>query len=178
MINTPANICYNICMPKKVSKYYAFRSNPHKANMRIMLNSTMIGVLFFILTLILATGANKFDLIIIAQVVLAIPLLYVSILAYTKIAFWEETKMWDVYGWATTYAGNTLLLNAIGLIAYSINEHLAVAYFALLLLLMYSYSIINISYSKKTVRPKLWKFSFFLIICFLGGILPLILKML
>jgi len=31
---------------RKSGKYYAFRSNPHKANMRIMLNSTMIGVLF------------------------------------------------------------------------------------------------------------------------------------
>jgi len=165
-------------MPKKVSQYSAFRSNPHKASMRISLNSTMISVLFFILTLILATGANKFDLIIIMQLVLAIPLLYVSILAYTKIAFWQETKTWDIYGWATGYAGNTVLLNAIGLIAFSINQWLAVIYFAVLLLLMYSYSIINISYNKKTESQKLWKFSFFLVLNILGGIIPLILKML
>lgn len=149
-----------------------FYTNPHKATLRISINSAMIGALFFVLTFILSFGQNKFHFFVLAQLVLAIPLLYVSTLTYSKVAYWKQTKLWDAFGWIVTYIGNTILLNAIGLMVASISKNLALTYFILTIVLMIVYSSINIIYSPKTFQRKIFKFLFFLIIILLGGIIP------
>lgn len=158
----------------KKDKYLnnAFQINPHKATMKISISSAMIGALFFVLTFILAFGPNRFHPWVLAQLVLAIPLLYVSTLTYSKIAYWQETKLWDAFGWITIYIGNTILLNAIGLMVTTISKNLALAYFILIVGLMLIYSIINIIYSPKSAKVKIYKFLFFLLIILIGGIIP------
>ncbi len=151
----------------------AFQVNAKKAAMRITINSTMIGALFFVLTFILASGYERFSFLVISQLVLAIPLLFVSILAYSKIAYWEEAQTWDLYGWVTSNLGNDILLNAIGLMIAGVSVPLAVVYFSLTLLLMVIYSAINIKYTPSIARQKLFKLLFFFSVMFVGGILPL-----
>lgn len=153
----------------------AFRTNPEKATMKVSISSAMIGVLFFMLTFILTFGYEKFSFLAISQLVLAIPLLYVSTLANSKIAYWKETMLWDIFGWLTGNIGNTIVLNAIGLMIGNISKNLAFTYFGLLIVLMFGYSWINIIYNKKSLNQKIFKFIFFLAIVFLGGILPFLL---
>ncbi|MFA6476447.1 MAG: hypothetical protein WCV68_03480 [Candidatus Paceibacterota bacterium] len=152
-----------------------FEINPSKASSKIALSSTMIGVLFFILTLILTLGPYKFNSFVVFQIVLAIPFLFVSILAYSKIAYWDNNKWWDMLGWFSVNIGNGFLLNVIGLMVSSIDVLLALIYFGILIFLMTTYSIINIYYSG-AFSSKLFKFFFFLAILVFGGILPLFLK--
>ena len=151
-----------------------FQVNPHKATMRISVNSAMIGALFFVLTFILTVGSNKFDYLVLLQLVLAIPLLYVSVLTYSKIAYLKDNKAWDLFGWIIGYTGNTIVLNAIGLMVASISQNIALLYFITIFILMTIYTLINIYFNNVPTKVRLGKFFFFIFIFLIGGVLPLI----
>ena len=153
-----------------------FRTNANKASSKVTINSFMMGSLFFILTLIWTLNPSKFSIFIIAQIVLAIPMLFVSSLAYAKIGYWEKVELWDALGWFTNNIGSIFILNAVGLIAGQISKTLAVCYFLLLILLMAAYSTINVVYKPKTLKEKIFKLVFFVSILVLGGVLPLLFK--
>jgi len=151
-----------------------FDTNPSKASAKVTINSFMIGSLFFILTLIISLSPDRFNPFVIYQLVLAIPLLYVSSLSYSKVGYWKEVRNWDKLGWFTNTIGNLFVLNAIGLIAATFNFWLAITYFILFICLMLIYSYINIIHYPKTLGSKLFKFLFTLTIILLGGIIPII----
>ena len=153
-----------------------FQTNANKASSKVTINSFMMGSLFFVLTLIWTLNPSKFSIFIVAQIVLAIPMLFVSSLAYAKIGYWEKVQLWDILGWFTNNIGSIFILNAVGLITAQIYEAVAVCYFFLLIILMAFYSIINVVYKRKTLREKIFKFIFFLVVLTLGGILPLFFK--
>lgn len=151
-----------------------FETNPHKANARISINSFMMGSLFFMLTLIWALSPEKFSFFIIAQLILAIPMLFVSSLAYSKIAYYKENKAWDWLGWITNNLGTIPVLNVVGLMTATLSIKLAYFYFGIITLLMVAYTIINIYYRPKNYLEKILKFLVFLAIALFGGIYPLI----
>ncbi|MCX6752019.1 MAG: hypothetical protein NTZ87_00745 [Candidatus Nomurabacteria bacterium] len=150
---------------------FIFKTNPQKSANKVTINSLMMGSLFFVLTLIITLGPNEFSHAIISQLFLAVPLLYVSSLAYSKIGYYEETYEWDVLGWFTNTLGNLFVINAIGLLALKFSQALSIIYFALFCLLMVIYTIINIRRNKKILHEKIFKLVFLLIIVLLGGIL-------
>ena len=153
----------------------AFETNPQKAVQKIAINSTMIGALFITLTFILTYGHEKFHPLAPAQLICAIPLLFVSTLTYSKIGYWKDTRAWEIFGWIISNTGNIILLNAIGLMILNISAALSFAYFGLLILLMSIYSGINIAYvPKAVVGQKILKWLFFITLVFFGGILPII----
>lgn len=156
-----------------MSKSSAFEVNSQKAGAKVAVNAAMLGVLFFVLTMILALGSRKFHPLAIWQLVLATPLLFVSSLAYGKIAYWKETELWDAFAWITGNTGNILTLNAIGLMVLSVGKTISLAYFILTLLCMLSYSLINIHYNHRLAGQKFRKFGFFLALILIGGILPI-----
>lgn len=158
-----------------VKKERAFQTNPQKAQTKININSIMIGILFFILTVIIGSGVEKFNTYALAQLIIAIPLLHVSTLAYTKIANWKDTQLWEIFGWTIGNLGSVLLINSIGLVASNISQKLAYIYFFLFIVLMLLYSIINVIYSKKEeIKERVFKFLFFVAVIIFGGIIPLL----
>lgn len=159
---------------EKHKKDFIFSTNPHKANSRVTINSFMMGSLFFILTLLMALKPENFHSAIMVELLLAVPMLYVSSLAYSKVGYWENPKMWDSFGWFTNNIGNGFILNAVGLMVASVMPNLSLIYFVLILALMIVYSIINIIYKPETIGEKVFKFLFFFAIIFFGGILPLL----
>jgi len=153
-----------------------FEVSHHKASVKVSINSFMMGSLFFILTLVWTLSPSKFIIQMIAQIVLAIPLLFVSSLAYAKIGHQEkEEQGWDTFGWFTNNIGSIFILNVVGLMTGTIYKELAIFYFLLTIVLMATYSAINVFYNRKVLKEKLFKFLFFVLIMFLGGILPIIL---
>ena len=152
-----------------------FFTNPDKAHSRITINSFMMGSLFFILTLVWSLNPSKFSFWIFAQIVMAIPLLYVSSLAYSKVSYWKEVRLWDMLGWFTNNTGNIFILNIVGLMTGSLYIKLALVYFGLIIILMFTYSVINLIYKPSDLKEKLFKFFYFLLILIAGGILPLVL---
>lgn len=153
-----------------------FLTSAQKASMRVTINSFMMGSLFFIFTLIWTLDPARFSIFIISQIVLAIPLLFVSSLAYSKIGHWEEVKGWEALGWYTNNIGNIFILNAVGLMTAGVNKGLAVVYFMLTTILMAIYSGINMHYRREAIKAKLFKFAYFMFILLLGGIVPLVLQ--
>lgn len=150
-----------------------FKTNPGKAAGKVSINSFMMGNLFFILTLIWTLSPEKFSSVLILQLVLAIPLLFVSSLAYAKVAYWQETKLWDRLGWITNHFGSVFILNVVGLIAATFSRDLAFIYFGLSLFLMFVYSLINVIYKPSALGEKIIKFLLFVAVMFVGGVLPL-----
>lgn len=150
---------------------YIFRTNPHKSANKVTINSIMMGSLFFVLTLIITLDPNKFSPLIVSQLFLAIPVLYVSSLAYSKIGYWKETYEWNALGWFTNTIGNLFVVNAIGLLAAKFSATLSYIYFFLFCLLMAIYTLINIKHNQKIWPQKIFKLIFLLIIIFFGGIL-------
>lgn len=153
-----------------MSAEYIFRTNPQKSANKVTINSFMMGSLFFVLTLIITLDPNKFSHAIIYQLFLAIPLLYVSSLAYSKIGYWEETYHWDTLGWFTNTVGNLFVINAIGLLALKFSLLLSQIYFFLFCVLMIVYTFINIKQNTKIFYEKMFKLVFLLLIVFFGGI--------
>src|SRR3989339_465288 len=92
-----------------------FRTNPEKAGNRVAINSFLIGSLFTIFTLIWTLSPEKFSVIIVTQISLAIPLLFVSSLAYSKVAYWKETRLWDTLGRYTNNLATIFIFNVVGL---------------------------------------------------------------
>ena len=153
-----------------------FEVSHHKASVKVSINSFMMGSLIFILTLVWTLSPSKFIIQMIAQIVLAIPLLFVSSLAYAKIGHKQkEEQGWDTFGWFTNNIGSIFILNVVGLMTGTIYKELALFYFLLTIILMGVYSSINVFYNKQVLKEKLFKFLFFVLVMFLGGILPIIL---
>lgn len=150
---------------------YFFKTNPQKSANKVTINSFMMGSLFFVLTLIITLGAEKFSHAIIFQLFLAVPLLYVASLAYSKVGYWPDTREWDALGWFTNTLGNLFVLNAIGLLSMKFSRDLAHLYFSVFCLLMVIYTLINIRQNKKIFWEKIFKLAFLLVVVFFGGIL-------
>lgn len=148
-------------------------TNPQKSANKVTINSFMMGSLFFVLTLIITLDPDKFSHLVIYQLVLAIPLLYVSSLAYSKLGYWKEVRGWDILGWYTNTTGNLFILNAVGLVAANYNKNLALVYFVLFCSLMVIYTLINIKYNKNSWFEKLYKLAFLLFIITAGGLLAI-----
>ena len=148
-----------------------FQTNPQKSANKVTINSFMMGSLFFILTLIITLDPNKFSHLIITQLVLAIPLLYVSSLAYSKIGYWKEVWEWDILGWFSNTLGNLFIINAIGLVTAKFDPVLAYVYFVLFCLLMVIYTLINIHHRRNLWVQKVFKLTFLLLVVFFGGII-------
>jgi len=148
--------------------------NPEKSISRVTINGAMMGSLFFILTLIWTLGPEKFNIYIIAQLVLAIPLLFISSLAYAKVGFRSKIRLFDRFGWLTTVLGNNFILNVAGLIAATFSKTLSVIYFSLVFALILIYYAINVFHYGDSLKEELTKVFIILVIILLGGILPLI----
>ncbi len=146
-----------------------FKTNPAKAANKLTINSFMIGSVFFIFTLIWASDPEGFSKTIIFQLVMSIPLFFVSSLAYSKIAYWKETRLWDFLGWFTNNLANLLLLNVVGLMIAQSFKDMALFYFYLILFLMLCYSVINVIYERRALKEKLLKYLFLVAVIFFGG---------
>jgi hypothetical protein len=113
----------------------------------------------------------------IGQLILAVPLMYVSTLAYLKIGYSEKVFAWDTLGWFTSNIGNIFILNAIGLMTIPLGKEFALWYFLSTIALMVIYSAINIAYHPHERGEKIFKFFFFLFFLIIGGLLPLMLNL-
>ena len=160
-------------MVKKEESF--FSTNPEKAASRVAINGVMLASIFVMLAVVFL-DLEKFNTLAVIQMVLSIPLLFISSLAYSKLGYWKETKLWDSLGYFTNTIGNLFMINAIGLLASAISIRVSYVYFGLTILLLLIYSSINIFYTKSYGR-KLFKLLFSLVILLSGGILPLILHL-
>ena len=149
-----------------------FSTNPEKAAARVAINGVMLASIFVMLAVVFL-DLERFNKVAVMQMVLSIPCLFISSLAYSKLGYWKETRLWDIFGYLTNTFGNLFMINAIGLLAAAISIAFSWVYFGITLLLLLFYSLVNIFYTK-AFGKKIFKFLFSLAIIVIGGIFPLI----
>ena len=116
-------------------KLKTFTTNPEKAASRVAINGVMLASLFVMLAVVFLEP-EKFHILAIAQMILSIPFLFVSSLAYSKIGYWKDTALWELLGYFTNTFGNLFMINAIGLLASRISNSIAFLYFGLTISLL------------------------------------------
>ena len=146
------------------------KTKPEKASARVGINSFMMGSVFFMLTFILSSGANA-SYPIIFQLVLSVPLLFISSLAYSKISYWKENRLWDKLGWVTNHFGSWFLINVVGLLGAGFSRILGLFYFGLVIFLIVIYAIIKIKLNPFNLRNNLIKLALVLLTLYFGGII-------
>jgi hypothetical protein len=152
-------------------KINPFTTNPEKAGSKIRINNDLILACITIFTFIWAFAPNKLSFWLIIQFVFAVPLLYISNTAYTKIAYKKETKLWDYFGWFTGTTGIALVFNILGILIYLLGfMTIFYLYFALLWFLMLIYTIINIHYHPSSIKIRIFKFLYFVLIQVIFGL--------
>jgi len=162
-------------MVKKECEKCEFKKNPEKAESRLHINSFLIGSLFTVLTILWTFSSKQVDIILMSQLVLAIPLIFFASLSFSKLGYFENHNLWDTFGWIANNLGYLLFFNAIGLLValFSYRE-LAFIYFGLIIVLSSTYYIINIISQPGTLKEHLSKLILWLIVIFVGGVLPIL----
>jgi len=148
-----------------------FKTNPEKASAKIRINNSLIGVLFTIFGIIWAVNPSKLNFWLTLQFVLAMPLLYISNITYTKIAYRKEAHLWDFFGWITGNTAMALVLNIFGILIYILGFiSLFYFYFGLIWGLLFIYTILNTRQAKKPIIG-VFKFLYFVLIQIIFGLI-------
>ena len=150
---------------------------PEKATSRIAMNSRLIAVItaVFFLIINLKIEILTQNGLLALQLVLAIPFLFTSTLAYSKLGYRKETKRWNTLGWITFIIGYAFMLNTIGiLVGRYVDVLFGVLFFLANWILTIIYSLIDISYEKSAIKERLVKDSFFILIQIFFGLFILL----
>ena len=149
---------------------------PSKAANRVSLNRSLLAIVIGIFFLTLNLKQELLSQKILAlQLILAIPLFTISMLAYSKVGYRKEIKGWNILGWVTFTFGYAFLFNVIGiLVGEFIGVTLALAFFATSWILMLIYSFVDINYNKSVIKERIIKDSLFILIQLLLGVFVVI----
>lgn len=151
--------------------YTPFKTNPHKANSKISINNTLIAVCLGVFSIMWALSPERLIPSVLLQFIFAIPLLYISSISYTKIAYHDKVRPWDYLGWFTGTTGTAFVLNIFGVLTYSLgHETMALGYFVFTWLLLLIYTLTNIFEDKKSYKQRIFKFVYFIVIQLIFGV--------
>lgn len=150
-----------------------------KGSDRILINSILAAVSIATLAVMIDSKEPQLNAWSIAQLTMSIPFLITSSLAYAKTCYRhdDEYYTWDMLGWFTHSVGYIMMLNAITIILYSTNyKGTAWLYLFVIISLYITYTTIDIMAQKYRLKEKGLKLSFYLLLIFLGSILPILIS--
>ena len=149
------------------------RNLASKASSRVALNRSLLAMIVGVFFLTINLTPELLEKKILAfQLIISMPLLVTSILAYSKIGYHHRTERWNWLGWATFTIAYAFILNVVGiLIAQIIGAGLSLIFFAASWICMIFYSGTDISYHKPQIRERLLKDGLFVAIQFFFGVL-------
>jgi len=128
-----------------------------------------IGVFFLTINLRQELLLQK---ILLAQLILSIPLLLTSTLSYSKIGYREKVEKWNLLGWITFVIGYAFLINVVGILVGNVlSVSLSLIFFATSWILTVTYSLVDISYEKTTLKERMSKDLLFILIQIVLGVL-------
>ncbi|MFH1649494.1 MAG: hypothetical protein ABIA93_03020 [Candidatus Woesearchaeota archaeon] len=146
-----------------------------KAKLRLDINRSLLAICFALFGIIIAIqpellGQTPWLPI---QLTLAIPLLFTSIFARSKLATARLPKMWEEYGFITFLIGYALLINVTGiLLSTKLSVHLGLIFLFSNIFISLVYSTLEVIETKSKLKTRLYKDSFFALLILIGGILP------
>ncbi len=143
---------------------------------RIQINNFLGAISIAILSVILSLSKSGTSGWIFAQLAVAIPCFITSSLAYTKMSYRgdDEYHIWDNLGWVTHTLGYILILNALTIMLYQRSSFIAWGFIGVTILLFLIYSGLDIIAKKRRLKEKGLKLSFYILLIFIGAILPIL----
>ncbi len=156
-----------------MKRYDAASKLASKASSRINLNESLLAIAIGVFFLTVNFREELlFQRVLVIQLVLSIPLLLTSILSYSKVGYRSKVEKWDRLGWITFIIAYAFLLNVIGILLGNIvGVDIALIFFVSSWILTFIYSFVDVSYKKYTVKERMVKDLFFILIQFVLGVL-------
>lgn len=144
-----------------------------KADTRININSMLVAVSATVLFIISAINPSLFiqEFWLALQLVLIIPLLITSSLAYSKLGYKKETRRWNTLGWVCFVIGfafminvTAILMNALGLM------QIGLILIAVNFLLIFIYAVFDHKYGDGSIAEEILKYFLLVIIQIVFGL--------
>lgn len=144
-----------------------------KAASRIALNTSLLSVAVGIFFLIVTLRAQLIvPQLVAVQLVFPIPLLFTSILSYSKVGYQSKTDRWDTLGWITFIIAYALILDVIGiLLGETVGDTVSLLFFAASWGMTLVYSAVDISYERDHLNERVVKDALFVGIQLVFGVL-------
>ena len=154
--------------PEKLQEQEKLHTNEFKASVRVTIASMLIGICFTVFALVWAFDRNvKLNHFIMSQLIFAMPILYYSTTAYSKLGYKKNAGLWNKFAVVTFIIGYSLIINAIGIMIYVADLFInAILFFVLVWLLDIIYSICEIAEDRKNLRERIVKTGFFILATF------------
>ena len=149
-----------------------------KAHVKVDMNLMLLAAAFTVFTFIGAVNPDllKNNVLLSAQLTLAIPFLSSSTFARSKlIAYEKAAETWELYGFFTFIFGYAFLVNAIGLMLSDFTRpSIGIVFWILNIISAVFYSALEISEHEATFWSRAFKDALFTLIIVFGGILPVL----
>jgi hypothetical protein len=149
--------------------------NKLKANSRMLINNSLLGVCFALFTFIIAINPDllKSNIFLASQLTLAIPFFLTSSFARSKLAYTKKPVKWDRYGFICFILAYTFLINVVGiLLSTLVSLGIGLTFFGVCILSDLVYSYMDLSEKKDRIKSQIYKDIMFILIILVGGILP------
>jgi hypothetical protein len=149
--------------------------NKFKADKRVGINLSLLGICFSLFTFIVAINSKilQNNFILAVELTIAIPFFLSSVFARTKLAYTKKPKMWDSFGFIAFTIGYSFLISVVGILLSSlVSIKVGMIFFALNLIMAFSYSTLEVIENREKLMGRLKKDLFFLVMIVVFGILP------
>ena len=152
-----------------------FVLNKAKADFRVLINVTLLGICFTIFTFIVAIRPQLLtqNVFLTLQLACSIPFMTSSALARSKQGYTIRENKWDTFGYVTFILGYTFLINVVGLLlSYLISFNVGLIYFCVNAGLAVTYSAVDVSYDRHRLKGRAIKVVIFILLLVILGVLP------
>lgn len=143
---------------------------------RIQINNFLGAISIATLSVLLSLSKPGTFGWIFAQLAVAIPCFITSSLAYAKMTYRgnDEYYIWDNLGWVTHTLGYIMILNALTIMLYQRYTSIAWIFIGVTILLFLIYSVLDVLAKRRRLKEKGLKLSFYIVLIFIGAILPIL----
>lgn len=143
---------------------------------RIQINNFLGAISIATLSVLLSLSKPGTFGWIFAQLAVAIPCFITSSLAYAKMTYREndEYYIWDNLGWVTHTLGYIMILNALTIMLHQRYTSISWIFIGVTILLFLIYSVLDVLAKRRRLKEKGLKLSFYIVLIFIGAILPIL----
>ena len=146
-----------------------------KSSERSKINLSFLGTCFTLFTFIIAINSKLLqgNLLLAAELSIAIPLFLSSIFARTKLAYTTKPKMWERFGFTTFITAYSFLISVIGIMLSTlVSVKIGMLFFALNIIMPLIYSSLEVRENREKLKSRILKDLFFIFLIIIFGVLP------
>jgi hypothetical protein len=145
-----------------------------KSSTRININSMLVGVAATVLFIVISFNPKilQENFWLSLQLVLIIPFLIISSLAYSKLGYKKEQKKWNLVAWVCFIIGYSFMINVIAILISIIGlVFIGATLITINLILHYIYAAMDHRYGDGSIREEFMKYAILTVLNVVLGLL-------